>query len=321
MSKIIKQILPEIQDDDETAESTLRLRLIEKPLEKESGVRPEESETTTPSEPTWAPFDIPEIPASLEHGIRAALKTRGAQFGKKSKEAKDAKENSAHPKGKRERILHGVTRRNYAPVLAALIVAAGVGAYLTKESTPLAIQMPEPTIPTQLSVGANPSLVLANHDAVVLFRKQKYEDALKVLKALVQQYPDFSGLYVNLAAVEMKLGDRKVAKKHLEQALKLDPKNATALNNLGTLNLADKKWVIAQENFKRALEVNPSLEDTRLNYAKSLELGGAATNAIQQYELYIAHAGTDPIFGNLLKKRVLKLKSMAEYMRKKTETQ
>lgn len=351
MSKIIKQILQEEEDDEKSTLNAIRLRLVDEEVDEavvektttpladadapelEVFIDTELLESPAPAaieptavaesvavsepevavEPIMVASEPQETQASLDYGIREALKKRPGLFQRKPKELK---KKSERPFNELEAVPAGIKHRSYAYTLVVLIIVAGVGAYITKKTTPVVVQNLEPTIPIQHSAGASPSLILANHDAVILFRKQKYKDALKVLEPLIQQNPEFSGLYVNLAAVEMKLGDLKKAKKSLEHALKLDSKNATALNNLGTLDLENKKWATAQESFKRSLEINPSLEDTRLNYAKSLELGGKTENAIQEYETYIAHAGTDPIFGNLLKKRVLKLKSMVEYIKK-----
>lgn len=55
------------------------------------------------------------------------------------------------------------------------------------------------------------------------------------------------------------------AKTILQEILKLDPKNAVAYNNLGSIYLIRGRFTRAKRYFKKALELDPAIEDAREN--------------------------------------------------------
>ncbi|MGA2570558.1 MAG: tetratricopeptide repeat protein [Terracidiphilus sp.] len=78
-----------------------------------------------------------------------------------------------------------------------------------------------------------------------------------------------SALYTKLGIVQFKLGNRGAARKSFQQAVKIDPRNADALNNIGALYCVDKKYKPALHYLKAALEIN------ELSAPYHVNLGGA----------------------------------------------
>lgn len=65
-----------------------------------------------------------------------------------------------------------------------------------------------------------------------------------------------SELYTKLGIAQFQLGNRGAARKSFLEAVKIDPRNADALNNVGALLCVDKKYKPALHYLKQALEID-----------------------------------------------------------------
>ncbi len=74
------------------------------------------------------------------------------------------------------------------------------------------------------------------------------DDALTIFTALTQDFPDLADPYNNLAVIHAGMGQLDQAHGELEQALRLQPDNAQAQENLGDvlLRLAERAYKHAQ---------------------------------------------------------------------------
>ena len=63
-------------------------------------------------------------------------------------------------------------------------------------------------------------------------------------------------LYIKLGIAQLKQGQRGGARKSFLQALKYDPRNGDALNNIGATYCLDKKYKPALRYLRQALEIN-----------------------------------------------------------------
>ena len=86
-----------------------------------------------------------------------------------------------------------------------------------------------------------------------------------------------------LGISELKLGDRGPAKKHFSQALKADPKNISALINLGAVAYLDKKYKPSVKYLKQALELDESSAPAHLNLAEAWMGMGEVDRAMTEY--------------------------------------
>ena len=96
-------------------------------------------------------------------------------------------------------------------------------------------------------------------------------------------------LYNKLGIVELKLGERGVARKQFAQAVKLDPHLVSALNNLGAVALLEKRYKSAVGYFKQALALDESVASTHLNLAEAwmglMQIDRAMTEYARALEL------------------------------------
>jgi Flp pilus assembly protein TadD len=76
-------------------------------------------------------------------------------------------------------------------------------------------------------------------------------------------------LYNKLGIAELKLGDRGPARKDFGRALKYNPQLFAPMNNMGVLDLLDKRYKSAVNYFKQALALDESNAHTHLNLAEA----------------------------------------------------
>ncbi len=102
---------------------------------------------------------------------------------------------------------------------------------------------------------------LANHPrdaqlrflkAVILADTGRPADAMPLLEALSQDYPELPEPHNNLAVLYAASARWDEARRELEIALRLNPRHAAALENLGDVYLA-----LAEQSYRRALAVEP----------------------------------------------------------------
>jgi tetratricopeptide (TPR) repeat protein len=92
-----------------------------------------------------------------------------------------------------------------------------------------------------------------------------------------------SVLLNKLGVAELQTGDRGAAKKHLNQAVKYDPRNVPAWNNLGVLALVDRRYNPAVRYLKNALALQENNASAHLNMAEAWFGLGEADRAMTEY--------------------------------------
>jgi tetratricopeptide (TPR) repeat protein len=85
---------------------------------------------------------------------------------------------------------------------------------------------------------------------------ERTEEAAKVLRSLIADYPEIPEPYNNLAVIEAGLGNLEASVELLQKALVINPEFALARKNLGDVYLA-----LAVENYKAA---QPALPNNRV---------------------------------------------------------
>jgi tetratricopeptide (TPR) repeat protein len=87
---------------------------------------------------------------------------------------------------------------------------------------------------------------------VMLADMKRETEAIAIFQQLSEDYPDLSDPYNNLAALHAARGDHAKARAALEQALRNNPMNATAHENLGDVYAA-----LAGQSYTRAMKLDP----------------------------------------------------------------
>ena len=96
-----------------------------------------------------------------------------------------------------------------------------------------------------------------------------FASAVSHYSAALHVNPQSAELYNKMGIAQLKLGDRGQARKDFSRAVKLDPQLFAPVNNLGVLELLDKKYRSAIGHFKQALALDESNAHTHLNLAEA----------------------------------------------------
>jgi tetratricopeptide (TPR) repeat protein len=121
--------------------------------------------------------------------------------------------------------------------------------------------------------------------------RSDYTAAVSYYSAALRVSRQDAALYNKLGIAELQLGDKGAAGKDFGKALKYNPDLTAALNNLGAVNLMQKKYRPAVGYLKRALAMDESAAATHLNlgeadramteYARALELDADILSSAQ----------------------------------------
>ncbi len=107
-------------------------------------------------------------------------------------------------------------------------------------------------------------------------------EAVYYYRSAVRINPN-SALFNKLGVAEIQAGDRGSARKHLNQAVKLDPHNVPALNNLGVLGCVERKYNQAVRYLKQALALQETNASAHLNMAEAWFGLGEVDRAMTEY--------------------------------------
>ncbi|MBX9601126.1 MAG: tetratricopeptide repeat protein [Bryobacteraceae bacterium] len=89
----------------------------------------------------------------------------------------------------------------------------------------------------------------------ILMARKNYREAIEVYRGI----PGSSAVIVNKTGIGYhQMLDLDTAKKYYERAVKLNPKYAEALNNLGTVHYGQKRYRRAISTYNKALEIAPN---------------------------------------------------------------
>ncbi len=109
----------------------------------------------------------------------------------------------------------------------------------------------------EIGIQRNPrNAQLVFQKAVALETMERTEEAAKVLRSLIADYPEIPEPYNNLAVIEAGLGNLEASVALLQKALVINPEFALARKNLGDVYLA-----LAVENYQAA---QPALPNNRV---------------------------------------------------------
>jgi Flp pilus assembly protein TadD len=92
-----------------------------------------------------------------------------------------------------------------------------------------------------------------------------------------------SVLLNKLGVAELQAGDRGAARKHLNQAVKVDPHNVPAWNNLGVLACIERRYSAAVRYLKSALALQETNASAHLNMAEAWFGLGEVDRAMTEY--------------------------------------
>jgi superkiller protein 3 len=169
--------------------------------------------------------------------------------------------------------------KNYpnSTALASLLVSTDVKLVLFEEATKVAEQLAR----------GNPHDIEAQRVYLhVLVFNAENQTAVPLARKLLAQAPhDADFLYLN-GVLERTSGDFASARKHLEEAAKLNPNQYSTRYNLGYTLEQLQDYAGAKEQLQRAIELDPTDPESRFELAKVLRKLGETDAAQQQLALY-----------------------------------
>jgi tetratricopeptide (TPR) repeat protein len=144
--------------------------------------------------------------------------------------------------------------------------------------------------------------------ALGLLKAERYADAERELKALIQREPKFAGPYANLGILYRRSGRSADAIKALDKAIDLNPRPAY-YNELAMVHRAEGRFDEAERSYERALALDPNYAYAHLNLGILYDLYlQAPDKALPHYERYQALV---PSEGGTITKWIADLKRRA----------
>jgi tetratricopeptide (TPR) repeat protein len=113
----------------------------------------------------------------------------------------------------------------------------------------------------QLIVEGNDTPEIRSNCGVMLHLAGKNREALEQFRAALRQRPDLAGANLFAGMSEFDLGDLKAALPYLTKAQQLDPDRPTPLIALGKLYVANRDYGRANELYKKAAALDPTLAE------------------------------------------------------------
>jgi tetratricopeptide (TPR) repeat protein len=182
-------------------------------------------------------------------------------------------------------------RLHIAAMLA--VTAIFLGGCAAVKSPPAAVAEPVDSAPPIADVPAEAEALYTR--AVDALAAGHAREAELRFHEFLQQYPGYTGAYVNLAIIFAGRDDLDAAEIVLRKALDRDPGHSAALNQLGLLHRRRGEFDAAEVAYKNAILSNPeyALAHVNLGILNDLYLRRLDT-ALTHYEHYESLVGEDP---------------------------
>ena len=119
-------------------------------------------------------------------------------------------------------------------------------------------------------------------------QKQIDNESLEYLKKGLQIYPEYADIHVEMGRVYDRKKMYDSAMYHDEIALKYNPTNSTATNNLGSVYLTSGKYLQAITMFKRALVISPNMKFPYINLARTYVQLKQFDSAMMNYRMMLS---------------------------------
>lgn len=101
--------------------------------------------------------------------------------------------------------------------------------------------------------------------ALKALAEMKYEQAERLFKEMITQYPNFPGPYANLGIIYMNTEKDAEAQKAFRKALEIKPDFVIVYNQLGLLHRNAGRFDQARQAYEKALEIDPQFAQAHLN--------------------------------------------------------
>jgi len=117
------------------------------------------------------------------------------------------------------------------------------------------------------AIAIHPSVEQDFQDALALLQAEKYEQAIELLESIVKTENRVTAPFVNLGVAYMRVGEMDRAEENLRRAVELDPAHPIANNELGLLYRKTGRFAQARTVYEKTLEIYPDFLPVRKNLA------------------------------------------------------
>jgi tetratricopeptide (TPR) repeat protein len=107
-----------------------------------------------------------------------------------------------------------------------------------------------------------------------------YDDAIPIYQSLLAKDPNSVRATIGMGRIKL-AKDPAAAAALFEQVLRREPKDLTALNNLGIARDLQGRHADAQTVYRQALAISPDLDSAKVNLALSMAMSGQGAAAVQ----------------------------------------
>ncbi len=97
---------------------------------------------------------------------------------------------------------------------------------------------------------------------------KRYEDAIRMATELIHESPWIAEAWCHRGTAHYHLAQYEAAIRNCHQALEINPYHFTAAAGMGQCYVMQENPVAALESFRRALRLNPGMEEVRANVIK-----------------------------------------------------
>lgn len=132
---------------------------------------------------------------------------------------------------------------------------------------------------------SNPSTAM--DEAVTMMQTGRREAARGEFSRIVREHPELASPHVFLARMAREDGDVNTARRELEAAIRLEPKNAIALREMGLILFSAGDYELARRFFVRAVETAPEDKASQGYLGCAL----ARLNRLEEAQRFISRAG------------------------------
>ena len=123
--------------------------------------------------------------------------------------------------------------------------------------------------------------------AVAMLHDQDYSQAIDLLEKVIEQSPDVTAPYIDMAIAYQHIGKLEQAEEHLKTALRLVPEHPVACNEYGLLYRKTGRFAEARAIYEKALSSFPDYYPVHRNLGILCDLYlNDLDCALEHYEIY-----------------------------------
>lgn len=142
--------------------------------------------------------------------------------------------------------------------------------------------------------GVDPEIRAEFNQAIELLNQEKYEEGIRLLKAVSGKTSKFSAPYINLGIAYMKTNDFEKAEESFKKAIDVSEQHPVAHNELGLVYRKTGRYKEARELYESLISMYPDFLPARKNLGVLCDIYIQDLNcALEQYEEYLEAVPND----------------------------